>query len=79
MLFETGASAKVAAPLAKRIKIRLIALHAAQSLAHLDQPGFDFHPLMGKPRRYSIRVNGPWRITFEWDGAAQRVDLEQYH
>jgi toxin HigB-1 len=78
-LFETGASAKVAAALTKRIKIRLIALHAAQSLAHLNQPGFNFHPLKGKPQRYSIHVNGPWCITFEWNGAAQRVDLEQYH
>jgi plasmid maintenance system killer protein len=33
-----------------------------------------------RPRRYSIHVNGPWCITFEWrDGRALRVDLEQYH
>jgi len=29
---------------------------------------------------YSIHVNGPWSITFEWEqGEALRVDLEQYH
>jgi proteic killer suppression protein len=34
----------------------------------------------GKPQRYSIHVNGPWCITFEWEGSeALRVDLEQYH
>jgi proteic killer suppression protein len=36
--------------------------------------------LQGKPERYSLHVNGPWAITFEWiDGDALRVDLEQYH
>ncbi len=70
-LFETGKSARV----------RLDAIDKAASLAALSQPGFDFHPLRGPvPRRYSIHVNGPWCITFEWrEGRALRVDLEQYH
>jgi proteic killer suppression protein len=43
-------------------------------------PGFDFHPLRGRPQRYSVHVNGPWCITFEFDGeGADRVDFEQYH
>lgn len=43
-------------------------------------PGFNFHPLVGKPKRYSIHVNGPWTITFGWEaGEAVDVDLEQYH
>lgn len=30
--------------------------------------------------RYSIHVNGPWCITFEFEnGSAYRVDFEQYH
>jgi proteic killer suppression protein len=43
-------------------------------------PGFDFHALRGfKPTRYSVHVNGPWCITFEFDnGDACRVDFEQY-
>jgi proteic killer suppression protein len=42
--------------------------------------GWRLHPLQGKPTRYALAVNGPWRITFEWeDGDALRVDLEQYH
>jgi hypothetical protein len=46
----------------------------------LHQPGFDFHARRGRPRRYSIHINGPWCITFEWrEGRALRVDLEQYH
>jgi toxin HigB-1 len=46
----------------------------------LNIPGFQFHPLRGKPLRYSVHVNGPWCITFEFhDGDAWRVDLENYH
>lgn len=79
-LFETGRSRRVAADLHRRIIRRLDALEAAERLESLSQPGFDFHPLHGKPQRYSIHVNGPWCITFEWEnGRAQRVDLEQYH
>jgi toxin HigB-1 len=46
----------------------------------MNVPGFDFHPLRGfKPTRYSVHVNGPWCITFEFeDGDACRVDFEQY-
>ncbi len=59
---------------------RLDALEEAQTLEALNVPGFNFHPLRGKPTRYSLHVNGPWCITFEWDdGEALRVDLEQYH
>jgi toxin HigB-1 len=64
-----------------RAVVCLEAIDKAARLAALNQPGFDFHPLRGsRPRRYSIHVNGPWRITFEWrDGRALRIDLEQYH
>jgi hypothetical protein len=43
----------------------------------MNIPGFGFHPLRGKPQRYSVHVNGPWCITFEFDqGDAYRVDFE---
>jgi proteic killer suppression protein len=47
----------------------------------MNFPGFDFHSLKGfDPTRYTIHVNGPWCITFEFDGKdARQVDLEQYH
>jgi toxin HigB-1 len=53
----------------------------AVSPAEMNVPGFDFHPLRGfRPTRYSVHVNGPWCITFEFDdGDAFRVDFEQYH
>ena len=80
-LYNTGRSAKVRQDLQTRALRRLDALNAALELPELNLPGFDFHALKGfKPVRYSLHVNGPWCITFEWlDGDALRVDLEQYH
>ena len=79
-LLETRRTSKIKTDLQKRAHVRLSALDNAMNLQELHQPGFDFHPLKGKPQRYSIHVNGPWTITFEWEGgAAVRVDLEQYH
>jgi toxin HigB-1 len=79
-LFETGKTAQVRPDLRRRALVRLDALDAARTLEALWQPGFDFHPLHGRPQRYSIHINGPWCITFEWDdGKASRVELEQYH
>ncbi len=79
-LFETGKSGKVGADLHRRAIVRLDAMEAAIAVEMLAQPGFDFHPLNGSPLRYSIHINGPWCITFEWEeGKALRVDLEQYH
>ena len=70
----------IAPDLADRIRRRLQALHVASRPQDLNVLGFDFHALRGKPKRYSVHINGPWCITFEWiDGDAYRVDLEQYH
>jgi len=79
-LFETGRSAKVTAALQKRVLIRLDVLDAMVSLQQLNQPGFNFHRLHGRPVRYTIHVNGPWCIIFGLNGTdVIDVDLEQYH
>jgi len=79
-LFEFGRSRKVNHDLQRRALRRLDTLDQAMDLEELNIPGFSFHSLQGKPKRYSINVNGPWCITFEWDkGNAVKVDLEQYH
>ena len=53
----------------KRILIRLDRLNAASAPAQMNLPGFDFHALKGfVPTRYSVHVNGPWCITFEFYG-----------
>ena len=79
-LFETGKSRKVRSDLSARALRRLDALDAAASPSELNIPGFGFHALKGGKERYALWVNGPWRVTFEWqDGDAFRVDPEQYH
>ena len=80
-LWARGRTAKIDANMRKRILIRLDRLNAASAPAHMNLPGFDFHALKGfVPTRYSVHVNGPWCITFEFDaGDALRVDFEQYH
>lgn len=80
-LFETGQSAKIDVKMRKRILLRLDRLDAAQRPEDMNLPGFDFHALNGfNPTRYTVHVNGPWCITFEFDGQdAVRVDFEQYH
>jgi proteic killer suppression protein len=80
-LFETGKTTKIDAKMQKRILVRFDVLNDAASLDDLKMPGYNFHTLRGfKPTRYTKHVNGPWCITFEFDGAdAHRVDFEQYH
>ncbi len=79
-LFERGHSRRVRQDLQSRCIRRLEVVDQAESLSDLNIPGFNFHGLQGVPKRYSIHVNGPWCITFEWEaGEALRVDLEQYH
>jgi len=58
----------------------LDALHRARRPQDMMVPGFDFHALRGRPLRYTVHINGPWCITFEFEkGNALRVDFEQYH
>lgn len=80
-LWERGQTAKIDAKLHKRIFVRLDRLDVAIGPEEMDVPGFNFHPLKGfNPTRYTVHVNGPWCITFEFEsGDAYRIDFEQYH
>jgi len=80
-LWSTGKTAKIDAKLHKRLLARLDALDAAERPDDMNIPGFDFHALRGlDPTRYTVHVNGPWCVTFEFDGKdAVQIDFEQYH
>jgi proteic killer suppression protein len=79
-LFTEGKSSKVQKSLTSRTLRRLDAIDSAMSLSDLNVPGFNFHGLEGKPKRFSIHVNGPWCLTFEWfEENAYRINLENYH
>ena len=80
-LFASGKSAKIDRRMHKRISVRLDAINEAAAIAEINVPGYNFHPLSGfNPVRYSVHVNGPWCITFEFKGGdAFNLDFEQYH
>ena len=65
----------------KRILLRLSVIDKAIHIKEIQLPGYNFHPLRGfSPIRFSVHVNGPWCLTFEFEaGNAYRVDFEQYH
>lgn len=78
--FASDNAGAIRPDLVERVRLRLSQLDAARAPEDMAVPGSRFHALHGKPKRYAVAVNGPWRITFEWDGQdAIRVDLEQYH
>ncbi len=80
-LWSRGRTGRIDARLHQRVLIRLDTLDAAARPEDMNIAGFDFHGLQGHvPKRYTVHVNGPWCITFEFDGLdALAVDLEQYH
>jgi toxin HigB-1 len=80
-LWSSGRTAKIDKRLHDRILLRLDRLDACVTPEEMNLPGFDFHALRGfDPTRYTVHVNGPWCITFEFhEGEALRVDLVQYH
>lgn len=79
--FETGSVSGIQANHAKRLRMQLAALASAHEIADADLPGFGLHPLKGERLgRWSISVNGNWRMTFEFrDGNAYVLDYEDYH
>ena len=79
-LFKAGTSAKVRPDQHRRCLRILDALNEAHKPEDMNVPGWHFHVLQGKPKRWAVAVNGPWRITFEFElGGALKVCLEQYH
>jgi len=79
-LFKAGQSPKVAPDMQARCLRLLDVLNAAAAPDDMNLPGFHFHKLQGKPKRFSVRVTGNWRLTFGWnDGEALDVNLEDYH
>jgi len=79
--YESGSLAGIQPQHARRLTMQLAALDSAQIIEDMDIPGFRLHPLKGADRgRWSIWVNGNWRLTFEFrDGQAYVLDYEDYH
>jgi len=79
--FESGNAAGIQPHHAKRLRMLLAALDTALSIEDMNVPGFRLHALKGSERgRWSVWVNGNWRLTFEFkDGHAYVLDYEDYH
>jgi proteic killer suppression protein len=79
--YETGSLAGIQPQHARRLTMQLAALDSARIIEDMDIPGFRLHPIKGADRgRWSIWVNGNWRLTFEFrDGQAYVLDYEDYH
>ena len=79
--FESGGAAGIQPHHAKRLRMLLAALDTALNIEDMNVPGFRLHPLKGSERgRWSVWVNGNWRLTFEFkDGHAYVLDYEDYH
>lgn len=79
--YESGSAAGIQTHHAKRLKFLLTALDTSQTIEDMNIPGFRLHPLKGEAKgRWSVWVNGNWRLTFEFkDGHAFVLDYEDYH
>ena len=65
--YDSGSKSGINASHAKRLRLQLAALDTAIEIKDLDIPGFRLHELSGKQKgRWSITVNGNWRLTFEF-------------
>ena len=80
LLWETGKS-RIDKRMHRRLLIRLAVINEAESIDEINLPGYNFHSLCGyNPKRYTVHVNGPWCLTFEFTaGNAYEIDFEQYH
>ena len=76
--FETGSKAGIQPHHAGRLSRQLKKLDTARTPDDMNVPGWKLHPL--STGRWSVSVNGNWRMTFDFEGEdAILVDYEDYH
>jgi len=82
--FAAGNRVKAFSGVERPARLKLDRLEAATSLRDLAAlPGNCFEALLGDRKgQYSIRINGQWRICFEWPSRApgpSNVEIVDYH
>ena len=78
--FESGTKKGIQPKHAKRLQEQLAIINTANNVDDVDFPGYDLHQLTGNRAEWSIKVNGNWRLTFEFrDGDAYILNYEDYH
>ncbi|NJM64465.1 MAG: Killer protein [Acaryochloris sp. RU_4_1] len=80
-LFISGKTGGVQPNHLKRLRLMLTILDTAAAIEDINVPGFGLHPLKGDQKsRWSIKVSGNWRLTFEFvEGDVCVLDYEDYH
>jgi len=81
LFWEKDDYSKVQSSHVRKITIVLQTLNVATTIEDLKRPSFRLHELKGNFKgRFSIWINGNWRITFEFNkGNAEVLDYEDYH
>lgn len=79
--FESGSRKGIQPDHAPKLARILDRLDSSVSPEDMNLPAYRLHPLKGKDaKRWSVWVNGNWRITFEFKGEnVILVDYEDYH
>ena len=79
--YERGTKSGIQPKHSKRLRMQLAALDTALTIDDIDIPDYQLHQLRGRAKsRWSIWVNGNWRLTFEFlDGDVHILDYEDYH
>jgi proteic killer suppression protein len=82
--FAGGIRVKALSGIERPARLKLDRLESATSLKDLAAlPGNRFEALIGDRKgQYSIRINGQWRICFEWRPGSpgpSNVEIVDYH
>ena len=82
--FAAGKRVKLFSGFERAAQLKLDRLQAAASIQDLSAlPGNRFEALKGdREGQFSIRINDPWRICFEWPKGASgpsNVEIVDYH
>ena len=77
---QQGDASKLPVQNNDRLRRQLARLDASTRPEDMNLPGWRFHGLQGKPKRYAVDASANYRLTFGWDGEdAVDVDIEDYH
>lgn len=79
--FLTGSKAGIKAAHAKRLRLQLARLDAAESPGDMHLPGWRCHALQGNlSGHWAVWVDQHWRLIFAFEGQhAVLVDYRDYH
>ena len=76
--FNTGSKAGIQPAHATRLRLQMAKLDGAKTPDDMAMPGWKLHRLTTS--RWSVWVNGNWRMTFVIEaGDAVLVDYQDYH